>query len=352
MTLGPLMIDVEGTALTREERARLRHPLVGGVILFSRNYRDRDQLAALVRDLRALRSPPLLIAVDHEGGRVQRFRDGFTRLPACGAYGRAWLDDRQHGLVCAEAGGWLMAAELRALGVDFSFAPVLDVDVGVSKVIGDRAFDSDPKIIGSLAFAFMKGMHAAGMAAVGKHFPGHGSVAADSHHAVPIDTRSLTDIEALDLPPFVHLIRNGLEGIMSAHVIYSAVDPNPAGFSPFWLQRVLRGRLGFGGVVFSDDISMAGAAVAGDATARTRAALAAGCDMVLVCNDPEAAAKVVAELDVVPDPVSRARLMRMHGRPVAFEAQLGNEDRTRSARELLASLHDTPELDLDDDTVL
>jgi beta-N-acetylhexosaminidase len=351
MTLGPLMIDVQGTALTAAERKCLKHPLVGGVILFSRNYADRPQLGALTDEVHALRSPPLLIAVDHEGGRVQRFRDGFTLLPACAAYGRAYAEDHQLGLQCAEAGGWLMASELRALGVDFSFAPVLDVDAGVSTVIGDRAFHRDPDAIGTLAYAWMRGVHAAGMAAVGKHFPGHGSVVADSHHAVPVDERPLAVIEALDLPPFTHLVRNGIEGIMPAHVVYPKIDPHPAGFSAFWLKQVLRGQLGFGGVIFSDDISMAGAAVAGDATQRAHAALAAGCDMVLICNDAEAVAKVSAELDVAPDPVARVRLMRMHGRAGNPEERSGRARREEHARQLLARLHDVPQLDLRDDSI-
>ncbi|MFO1434964.1 MAG: beta-N-acetylhexosaminidase [Gammaproteobacteria bacterium] len=340
MTLGPLMIDVQGTALTAEERHRLRHPRVGGVILFTRNYADTEQLRALTKEIHALRSPRLLIAVDHEGGRVQRFRQGFTALPACVRFGERYHDDPKAALVCAEAGGLVMASELRKLEVDFSFAPVIDVDCGISTVIGDRAFHRQPAVVSALACAYMRGMHAAGMAAVGKHFPGHGSVAADSHHAVPVDERTLAEIESHDLPPFAHLVRNGVEGIMPAHVIYPKVDPAPAGFSSFWLKQVLRAQLGFDGVIFSDDISMAGAAVAGNATQRAQAALRAGCDMVLICNDPEAAAKVIAELHVEDDPVSRSRLLRMHGRHQSISAE-----RLAHACRLLADLQ--PQLSLD-----
>ena len=352
MSLGPLMIDVQGSALSSEECERLRHPLIGGVILFSRNYVEREQLAQLVADIHSLRSPPLLVAVDHEGGRVQRFRDGFTPLPPCAAYGRYWAEDRHRALACAEEGGWLMAVELRALGVDISFAPVLDLGADVSQVIGDRAFHSDPQAIASLAFAFMKGMHTAGMAAVGKHFPGHGSVAADSHHAAPVDTRSLQDIEAHDLVPFAHLVRNGIEGIMPAHVIYPQIDARPAGFSEVWLKRILRQQLDFNGVIFSDDVSMAGAAVAGDVTARVQAALAAGCDMVLVCNDPDGATKLLDVLNAEPDPIARVRLMRMHGRGRPSPERLARNERWQNAQRMLASLAETPELDLRDDNVV
>lgn len=331
MMLGPLMIDVQGTSLTDVESQRLRHPLVGGVILFARNFVHPQQLATLTAEIHALRSPPLLIAVDHEGGRVQRFRDGFTRLPPCAAYGRCYADDPGRAIADAEAGGRVMAGELRTLGIDFSFAPVVDVDIGISEVIGDRAFHRDPAIIGALATAFMRGMHAAGMAAVAKHFPGHGSVAADSHHAVPVDGRPMHDIETLDLPPFVQLVAAGVEGIMPAHVIYPQVDPAPAGFSAFWLKSVLRQRLGFDGVIFSDDISMAGAAVAGDATQRANAAIDAGCDMVLICNDPQAAARVMEELDVAPSAKAAARLATMRGRDVLADAATASADRARVA---------------------
>jgi len=314
MSLGPVMLDVSGHALTAEERERLRHPLTGGVILFSRNYESPEQVAALVRAIHAVRNPPLLVAVDHEGGRVQRFRDGFTVLPAVARFGEVWDENPARGRRLAETAGWLMATELRAIGVDFSFAPVLDVDRGISGVIGDRSFHASPDAVAELAHAYMTGMHRAGMAATGKHFPGHGGVEADSHVAVPEDNRTYEDIYMEDIVPFERMIRYGLEGIMPAHVIYTRVDPRPAGFSQFWLQRVLRQGLGFEGVIFSDDLSMEGAKVAGGIVERGRAALSAGCDMVLVCNDPESAGVLLDGLGHHDDPAAHLRLARMHGR--------------------------------------
>jgi beta-N-acetylhexosaminidase len=286
---GPVMLDVEGLALTADDRARLVHPLVGGVILFARNFASPAQLAELTRTIRALRSPHLLIAVDHEGGRVQRFREGFTAIPPMRTLGARWDLD-----VAAAAGeairlGWTIACELRAHGVDFSFTPVLDLDYGASTVIGDRAFHRNPNAAAHLAAALHAGLRAGGMPAVGKHFPGHGHVAADSHVDVPIDERTLAAITTDDLVPFAAMAAHGLEAVMPAHVIYPAVDPVPAGYSRIWLQDILRGRLAFDGMIFSDDLGMAGAHTAGDMTARADAAIAAGCDMVLVCNDPVAA---------------------------------------------------------------
>jgi beta-N-acetylhexosaminidase len=322
MPLGPVMLDVAGSALTAEERERLRHPLVGGVILFSRNYESPEQVRALVDEIHRLREPQLLIAVDHEGGRVQRFRSGFTALPAMRRLGELYDEQPKRALRLAENIGWVLSAELRAVGVDFSFAPVLDLDRRVSEVIGDRAYHSDPEIVAELAHATMHGMHRAGMAAVGKHFPGHGSVAPDSHVALPVDERELADITAEDLLPFERMVHYGMEAIMPAHVIYSRVDPQPAGFSAFWLKDVLRGRLGFQGVIFSDDLSMEGAKGAGDIVERGRQALAAGCDMVLVCNDPPAAAQLLDRLGAHDDPVSHLRLVRLHGRAAPDRAQL------------------------------
>jgi beta-N-acetylhexosaminidase len=322
MSLGPVMLDVEGLTLSAIERERLKHPLVGGVILFARNYQSPEQVEALVRDIHGLRTPRLLVAVDHEGGRVQRFRDGFTSLPPLRHLGNIYDENPKRARRLAETSGWLMATELRAVDVDFSFAPVLDLDRGVSEVIGDRAFHSLPEAVADLAHAYMRGMHRAGMAATGKHFPGHGAVEADSHVALPVDDRLLVDIMAEDVVPFERMIHYGLEGIMPAHVIFTCVDAQPAGFSSTWIRKILRGQLEFQGVVFSDDLSMEGAKGAGDVVARAKLALSAGCDMVLVCNDPAAADQVLTGLGTYDDPVSHLRLVRMHGRENPTREQL------------------------------
>lgn len=314
MSLGPVIVDLQGKTLLPEEREMLLHPQVGGVIYFTRNFESPDQIAALTAEIHALRNPPLLICVDHEGGRVQRFRNGFTRLPAVRKLGNIYDRDPRHARQLAETFGWVMAVELRAVGVDFSFTPVLDLDCGVSQVIGDRAFHSLPEAAADLAHAYMRGMHRAGMAATGKHFPGHGNCVADSHVDVPTDPRRFEDILAEDIVSFERMIHFGMEAIMPAHVIYSQVDAQPAGFSSFWLKNVLRVQLGFQGVIFSDDLNMEGARVAGGYVARAQAALAAGCDMVLVCNNPQAAAQVIDGLGEHNDPASHARLIRMHGR--------------------------------------
>jgi beta-N-acetylhexosaminidase len=308
------MLDVAGTELTDDDRGRLAHPLVGGVILFSRNYSSPEQLTELTREIHAVRQPPLLIAVDHEGGRVQRFREGFTVLPAMRELGAAWDGDPKRARKLAEAVGYVLAAELRARGVDLSFTPVLDVDHGNSSVIGDRAFHSDPAAIGDLALGLMRGLGHGGMSAVGKHFPGHGHVKADSHHEMPVDDRPLEAIEKSDLKPFRRLIENGLGGIMPAHVVYPAVDDQPAGFSAIWLKQVLRRRLGFNGMIFSDDLSMEGASAAGDVVERAYAAIHAGCDMVLVCNDSKSADQLLERLDYTMPATALARLARVHGR--------------------------------------
>lgn len=313
MSLGPVMLDIEGTELTAGDIRRLQHPLVGGVILFARNYVSNTQIKALTASIHAVRQPPLLIAVDHEGGRVQRFREGFTRIPPMREFGKIWDKNPKRARQLAEEAGWVLAAELRAHGVDFSFTPVLDMDYGESLVIGDRAFHVNPHAIHELAFSLMRGLKRGGMAAVGKHFPGHGYVAADSHVSIPVDDRSFDEIAQNDMQPFIRLIDEGLQGIMPAHVIYPKVDDKPAGFSARWLQKVLRERLGFNGVIFSDDLSMEGATVGGGITERATAALQAGCDMVLVCNRPDLADELLANLKIQPNAVSLARLARMHG---------------------------------------
>jgi beta-N-acetylhexosaminidase len=279
------MLGVEALELTAADRERLAHPRAGGVILFARNYAEPAQLAALTAAIRALRDPPLPIAVDHEGGRVQRFRAGFTAIPPMRMLGESWDGDVARAAREAEALGVTIATELGARGIDFSFTPVLDLDWGGSTVIGDRALHRNPNAVAFLAAALCRGLRAHGMASVGKHFPGHGYVAADSHHEVPVDERPMRAIGDHDLVPFAALVKAGLDGIMPAHVVYPQVDAKPAGYSRVWLQDVLRGRLGFDGMIFSDDLEMAGAHGAGDIVARADAAVAAGCDTVLLCND-------------------------------------------------------------------
>jgi beta-N-acetylhexosaminidase len=314
MGLGPVMVDVAGKWLTPEDQVRLMHPLVGGVILFTRNYESPGQLTELTAAIHALRSPPLLIAVDHEGGRVQRFREGFAKLPAMRELGKIWDAHPQRARHLAQQTGYVLAAELRACGVDFSFTPVLDVDYGQSSVIGDRAFHSDPQAIADLAHSLLLGLRQGGMHTVGKHFPGHGYVHADSHLEIPVDERSFVDIEMSDLVPFRRMVSFGMTAVMPAHVIYPKVDSRLAGFSPVWLKTILRGQLSFEGCIFSDDLSMEGAMVAGNIVARAEAALSAGCDMVLVCNKPESADELLKGLHFDMPVTSRARLAQMRGK--------------------------------------
>lgn len=315
MGIGPVMLDVAGARLTPEDVERLCHPLVGGVILFARNYESPRQLLELTTAIHALRTPPLLIAVDHEGGRVQRFREGFSRIPPMRELGKIWDTNPRKARHLAEQVGYVLAAELRAHGVDFSFTPVLDVDYGSSGVIGDRAFHADPQAIAELAHSLQIGLRHGGMPTVGKHFPGHGFVRADSHLEIPVDERTFTDIEMCDLIPFQQMVHFGLTAVMPAHVIYPKVDDRPAGFSPVWLKQILRGQLGFDGCIFSDDLSMEGATVAGGIVQRAEAALAAGCDMVLVCNRPDSADALLDGLKWEMPAVSKARLAQMRGRP-------------------------------------
>ena len=288
---GRLMLDLAGTSLADHERDQLQNPHIGGVILFARNVESREQISALVKQIRAA-SAQVLIAVDQEGGRVQRFRDGFTRFPPMQKLGDLVAQDSAAGLALTKDAGWLMAAEVIACGLDISFAPVLDVDRDTSSIIGDRSFSDQPEAVIEVAQAFINGIHEAGMAATGKHFPGHGGIVADSHLEAPVDTRSWDELEAHDLKPF-DALSGSLDGIMPAHITFPAVDPDSVGFSSFWLQTILRKRLGFEGVIFSDDLTMKGADIAGGYVDKAKLALDAGCDMILVCNCPEGAIEVL-----------------------------------------------------------
>ena len=335
------MIDIEGTHLSDADVVRLKHPLVGGVILFTRNYESIAQLQQLCEEIHALRAPQLLIAVDHEGGRVQRFREGFTRLPPMRALGIEWDRNPQHARHLAHALGFVLAAELRAHGVDLSFAPVLDIDHGSSSVIGDRSFHRERDAVAALAQSLVEGMGAAGMSAVGKHFPGHGHVLADSHHELPVDERPYSEIENDDLVPFVRLIESGLAAVMPAHIVYARVDEKPAGFSPVWLKQILREKLKFDGLVFSDDLSMEGAKAFGDIATRAGAALDAGCDMVLVCNEPQTVDELYRRMHRSMPAVSLARLARLHGRPAAESMiELREDARYVAALHAIAGLGD------------
>ena len=325
MKLGPVMVDVAGLELTPDDVERLQHPQVGGVILFARNFAAPLQLIQLTHSIRELRTPQLPIAVDHEGGRVQRFKHGFTPIPPMRSLGKLWDRDPAQALAAARGCGFVIASELQAHGVDFSFTPVLDVDYGESGVIGDRAFHSDAHTIAVLAEALQAGLNAAGMTSVGKHFPGHGFVRADSHLEVPVDDRTLAAINAADLLPFQRLARSSMGGIMPAHVIYPKVDAKPAGFSSIWLQKILREKLGFQGLIFSDDLSMEGASTAGGMVARANAALNAGCDMVLLCNDPRGQDTLLEGLERRPIAATLAkRLEKMRGRAISTAALKAN----------------------------
>ena len=311
LALGPVVLDPVGPALTEDDRKRLTHPAVGGVILFAHNYENPQQLEALTAEIASLRTPELFICVDHEGGRVQRFREGFTALPPMRTLGTLWDRDREAARRSARAVAYIAAAELAAHGVDFSFAPVLDLDYGSSSVIGDRALHFDPNAVGVLAAELVKGFASGGMRAVGKHFPGHGFAALDSHKDVPRDERDVATILKMDIAPYRAAIEAGLGGIMPAHVIFPKADPEPAGYSRYWLQDVLRGKLGFEGLIFSDDLSMEGASTAGGIPERARAALAAGCDMVLLCQNPQAQEQLLESMGksglAVPERAERMR---------------------------------------------
>ncbi|MEE9345351.1 MAG: beta-N-acetylhexosaminidase [Methylococcales bacterium] len=308
---GPVMLDIAGIDLTAIEREMLAHPSTGGVILFARNYYSPEQISSLIELIRASRQGPLLIAVDQEGGRVQRFKQGFSLLPPASYYVSSALNSEQGALENTQAAGWLMASELLSVGVDFSFAPILDIEAGISKVIGDRAFADDKDRVCNFATAFRTGMRSAGMSAVGKHFPGHGNVALDSHLDLPQDLRSLEVIEQHDLVPFWHLIKQGLEGIMTAHILYPEVDDKPATYSTRWITEILRQQLNFNGVIFTDDLNMGGAAFAATFGERANLALTAGCDMVLICNNPDAAADILDHLPITRDEQRTQRLLTM-----------------------------------------
>jgi len=341
------MLDVEGFALTPADRELLREPAVGGVILFSRNYESPGQIADLVAEIRALRSPPLLIAVDHEGGRVQRFRDGFSTIPPMRHLGHEYDSNADAATALARQAGWVIASELRAAGIDLCFAPCVDLDWGLSEVIGDRAFHKKPDVVGELAAAFSRGLRSAGMAAVAKHFPGHGAVVADSHLQLPVDRREYGDVLD-DMRPYEKLINNGqVAGVMLAHVVYREMDDLPAGFSTFWIERELRSRLNFGGAVFCDDLSMKATGAYGSMRRRARRALDAGCDMVIICNDRRRAEQAVLSLGDYSNPLSLVRLARLHGTGHVLRESLRASDEWQQATEALAHCSDRPQLELD-----
>lgn len=347
MALGPVMLDIEGLELTPADRQLLREPAVGGVILFSRNYASPEQLSDLVSAIRALRSPPVLIAVDHEGGRVQRFRKGFSAVPPMRRLGVEFDRDPDTAVEAARMAGWLIASELRAAAIDLCFAPCVDLDYGASTVIGDRAFHGNPDVVATLAGAFCGGLRSAGMAAVAKHFPGHGAVVADSHEKLPVDRREYSDILD-DMRPYERLIANRrIAGVMLAHVIYPEVDSLPAGFSAQWIRQQLRAQLGFDGAVFCDDLSMKATAGFGSMPERALRALDAGCDMVLVCNDRPAAAAAVAALNDYSNPLSLVRLARLHGTGTVLRETLLASDEWQHASATFGRWLERPPLELD-----
>ena len=347
MSLGPVMLDIEGLTLSPADRDLLREPAVGGVILFTRNYESADQVADLVAEIRALRSPPLLIAVDHEGGRVQRFREGFTQIPPMRRIGREYDRDSESGLLAAREAGWLIASELRAVGIDLCFAPCVDLDWGGSEIIGDRSFHRNPEVVADLANAFSRGLRSAGMAAVAKHFPGHGAVLADSHLKLPVDRRDY-GLVLDDMRPYERLIGNGaIAGVMLAHIVYEQIEAQPAGFSELWIQRELRSRLGFGGAVFCDDLSMKATRGYGSMAERGRLALDAGCDMILVCNDRDAAHQAVDALNAYTNPLSLVRLARLHGTGNLLREELLASEQWQTVNKRFAHWSDRPEFHLD-----
>ncbi len=349
MSLGPLMIDIAGTSLDSEDREVLQDALVGGIILFARNYSDKEQVRELVAEMHALREgqgslAPLIIAVDQEGGRVQRFKDGFSALPPLRWLGHLYDEDPSMARAMAMRAARVMAAEVLDTGVDFSFAPVLDIDWGLSEVIGDRALHSDPDIVAELGLAYMQGMRQTGMAAVAKHFPGHGGVTADSHHALPVDPRSNEELSE-DIRPYSSLINDGLRGVMMAHIRYPEIEPQIASMSSYWMNTVLRQQFGFQGAIFSDDMCMSGASEGGNVAERVQIALEAGADMALICNDRSCVAPALAVLEDYARPVSHTRLaamrankeqyMKVHYQSDAWRRDLDALEAARQARPAL-----------------
>jgi beta-N-acetylhexosaminidase len=340
------MIDLRGKTLAADEREWLESPLVGGVILFTRNFESVEQIRRLVADIHAARQPPLLVAVDQEGGRVQRFREPYFRLPPLRELGRLYDEDRQLALRTAGAFGWLMAAELRAVGVDLSFTPCVDLDRGLAQVIGDRALHSEATAVAALARRFAAGARKGGMAVTAKHFPTHAGAHSDSHTEFAEDRRELADLDD-DLKPYRDLIANGLEAVMVAHVAFPAIDAQPASLSRWWIGGYLRGELNFKGAVVSDDLSMAGASVVGAVETRVQRALEAGCDLVLVCNAPEKVPGVLAALQGYVNPAAQLRLTRLHGRGTIDWETLHASADWQKASALVAALRAPPTLTLE-----
>lgn len=346
MSLGPLMTGIEGATLGAEEREWLQHPAVCGVILFSRNFTSRSQLCELVRSIRELRSPELLIAVDQEGGRVQRFKEPFTLLPAMRDVGLICSSDSRRAVDASEKTGWLMAAELRACGIDLSFAPVVDLDRGVASVIGDRAFHADPELVGELTTAFMRGMRRAGMHATAKHFPSHAGAVVDSHKALAVDRREFSELYD-DLVPYQRLISAGLSAVMVSHVVFPELDERPASLSRWWVSEQLRSQLRFSGAIISDDLGMGGVTSAGSMVERSLAALEAGCDMLLICNDLTEVPAVIEALEDYADPAAALRLMRLRGEQAHKWNELRRSMQWRDARQCALGISSPPELELE-----
>lgn len=340
------MLDIDGHSLSSADREILREPAVGGVILFTRNYASPSQLSDLVAAIRAVRTPPLLVAVDHEGGRVQRFRDGFTAIPPMRDLGRAYDRDADAAKSLAQTAGWMVASELRAMDIDLSFSPCVDLDWGVSEIIGNRAFHRSPIVVADLASEFCRGLREGGMSSVAKHFPGHGAVVPDSHEQLPVDRRSYGDLLD-DMRPYERLIgTRRLAGVMLAHIVYAELDAIPAGFSAYWIQNQLRDQLRYDGAVFCDDLSMKATRQFGSMATRAQLALEAGCDMVLICNDRLAAQAAVVALRDYSNPLSLVRLARLHGTGQVLRETLLASDEWNAATERLAGVSGRPELEL------